>query len=60
MKRFFIVAGLATSRPVNVFGNEVKLDMSWADGMIGCLPVFDSKENAEKYSEGKYKIYCIE
>jgi len=29
---------------------EAKISMDWADGMIGVMPVFDSREDAEKYA----------
>ena len=37
---------------------RVELNLSWSKGMIGALPVFESREDAEKYSDGK-KIIAI-
>lgn len=31
---------------------EQELTMSFADGMIGVLPVFENKEDAERYADG--------
>ena len=33
-------------------GIQRSVPLVWADGMVGVMPVFDSKENAEKYAEG--------
>lgn len=47
---------------VEVGDNVVRKEMalSWADGMIGVLPVFDCEKTAEKYADGKYIILEIE
>ena len=43
---------------INLYGNTQKLNLSWADGMIGCMPIFKDKESAEKYADG-LKIIAI-
>jgi len=35
------------------------LKLTWADGMIGAIPVFDTKENADKYADGKVPVIEI-
>lgn len=40
--------------PVGSTTIPVKID--WADGMIGALPVFNSREAAVKYAGGKYAV----
>jgi len=40
-------------------GRDINLDLSFIDGMIGALPVFEKIEDAEKYSNGKFKIFAI-
>ncbi len=37
-------------------GTAVELPLSYADGMIGCMPVFETKEKAEAFADGAYKI----
>jgi hypothetical protein len=34
----------------------VPIQLQWADGMIGTLPVFDNSEDAEAYAGGKHAI----
>ena len=32
---------------------ESSVDICWADGMIGAIPVFETYEDAEKYADGR-------
>lgn len=32
---------------------ESSVDICWADGMIGAIPVFETYEEAEKYAGGR-------
>lgn len=32
---------------------ESEVDICWADGMIGAIPVFETYEDAEKYADGE-------
>ena len=42
------------------FGFKQELPLSSADGMIGMIPVFDTKEQAEEYADGKSKVVeCV-
>jgi hypothetical protein len=45
---------LSMRRDMNVCTpwGDTAISMEWAQGMIGVLPVFDTKENAEAYSDG--------
>ena len=36
------------------------LEIRWSDGMIGILPVFKSKEDAERYADGRFGVERIE
>jgi hypothetical protein len=38
---------------INVLGLERTLPFDFADGLIGMMPVFDTPENARKYSPDK-------
>ncbi len=31
---------------------ETEVDLDWADGMVGAMPVFKTKEQAEAYANG--------
>lgn len=37
----------------------VKIKLSWGDGQVGVLPVFESKEKALEYADGKYDIFTF-
>jgi hypothetical protein len=41
---------------VAVMGSNIELPLSYADGMIGAVPVFDTKKAAEEFAGDKYKI----
>lgn len=49
----YMVGIVKKEHPVNVFGSEVTLPLTWADGMIGVMPVFENYESAETYAKGK-------
>lgn len=48
----YLAMVLHKSQAIRV-GKEASQDvpLSWADGMVGCIACFDSKEAAEAYSE---------
>ena len=48
-KKMYLVMAMTESAP-SVNGGEV--NMSWADGMIGAIPVFTNKAKAKKYACG--------
>ena len=35
---------------------NVKLKLQWADGQVGAVPVFATREDAEAYAEGKCEV----
>ena len=43
---------VVTKKDVMVRDIVVPLEMKWADGMIGVVPVFESKEAALQYAGG--------
>jgi hypothetical protein len=49
--KLFIVMGVEKERNVDVYGSKVPLKLSWADGMIGVIPVFKSYTKAKEYAE---------
>jgi hypothetical protein len=48
-KRLFYMVGRLTKTADTIMG---KIKISWAEGMIGACPVFDTLEAAEKYADG--------
>jgi hypothetical protein len=59
--KMYAVMGLVREQKVNI-GNhkentvtqEIKL--TWVDGMIGVIPVFDNKKDADKYAGEKFEV----
>ena len=39
---------------------DATVDATWADGMLGCVPVFEDRESAEVYADGKCEIVEIQ
>jgi hypothetical protein len=52
----FYVVGLASKYKQTSLG---LMKMSWADGMVGVCPVFDTQESAEKYANGLATVYAF-
>lgn len=52
----FVVQVLNKTAEVVWMGRATEVPLSYADGMIGCMPVFETKEQAESFSGGAYEI----
>ena len=37
-------------------GSDERIALSWAGGMIGAIPVFSTREAAERYAAGEFKV----
>ena len=48
----YVVGTIVQSHPVSTPYGDQKLPLTWADGMVGVLAVFEDKEKAESYAEG--------
>ena len=61
MKRYYAVPLISKTREVQYFGGIADLNMTWADGMVGVMPVFTNKKKAIKYAGPKHKddIVCF-
>lgn len=55
----FVVQVVNKTAEVVWMGMAAELPLSYADGMVGCMPVFETKEQAEAFSAGAYKILEI-
>jgi len=61
MTMSYILMAMKRAGTVQVGEQLVEVPMVWADGMIGVIPVFETQEAAEKYSDGgKYQIVPIQ
>jgi len=59
MEKIYAVGCVKKEHDVNVFGREQTLPLIWADGMIGVIPVFKTKADAEIYADGKADIFTV-
>lgn len=48
----FLAKRLSKHVEIEITGIKTELALSWATGMIGCIPVFETKEDAEAYGGG--------
>lgn len=48
----YAVNTLKENMTVEVVGLTLPLDLNWADGMVGAIPVFKDKESALAYANG--------
>lgn len=48
----YAVNTLKENVTVEVVGLTLPLDLNWADGMVGAIPVFKDKESALAYANG--------
>ncbi len=56
MKRMYLVQALAQKVEVELGLVKREVPLSFADGMIGALPVFSNKKKAMKYAGKKYAV----
>jgi len=48
----FVVPRIMKSITINVGGREIEVALKSDDGQIGACPVFETREDAEKYADG--------
>ena len=48
----YAVNTLKDNMNVEVMGLALPLDLNWADGMVGAIPVFKDKDSALAYANG--------
>ena len=49
MKRIYAVGVCEETRDLQVWNVKIKVEMLWADGQIGVMPIFSTKKAAQKY-----------
>lgn len=52
----YVVLQLNKQVEISVGGRELEVPLSYAEGMVGTLPVFSSKELAKLFAGDKYGI----
>jgi hypothetical protein len=58
-RKGYMVAGLEDSISLDVGGTEINLPLSFAEGMIGAMPVFDTEENAKAFASEGISIFSL-
>jgi len=56
----YIVMTLNTEIQIEVLGMNKKMDVCYADGMIGVIPVFKTKKAAKKFGGKRFGIMEVE
>ena len=52
----FLVLRLERTVDAALPGRVVTIPLTWAEGMTGAVAVFGSREDAERYAQGRYSI----
>jgi len=57
--KVWVVGELIAKMPVTVNGIVNELEMKWASGMLGVMPVFESAKDAEAYAKKSRKKFMV-
>lgn len=52
----YAVMSLNKTVEVDVYGSTHEVPLSFGEGMIGAIPVFETREQAEKFANGKFDV----
>jgi hypothetical protein len=55
----YVVMALNSTVEITAFGRNEKVELSYADGMVGAMPIFNTREAAEAYAGDEYQIQVI-
>ena len=55
-KTLYMVGGVEKTHEISILGMTRKLELTWADGMVGVCPVFRNKKAAQKYAGKKFRV----
>lgn len=58
-RKGYMVAGMDTDISIDVGGTEVNLPLTYAEGMIGAMPIFDTEENAKAYASEGISVFTL-
>lgn len=59
-ERIFLAMVLHCNVQVDWFGGTRDVPLTYADGMVGAIPVFSTRAAAEAFSNGRYGIVEVE
>lgn len=60
VKKAYMVMALKEVAQIDLLGKTYDIPMSYANGMVGTMPVFMNEADAIEYSGGTYQIIPIE
>lgn len=52
----YLVPILRENVQIQMLGLDAEVKLSWRNGQIGAVPVFENKEDAEKYADGRCEV----
>jgi hypothetical protein len=55
-KAYYVASCVIKSHDVELNEMQLPLKLSWADGMVGVMPVFTNKKKAKKYAPASAEI----
>ena len=56
MSKIYAVMALKKSITVEVLGMNRELDLTFAEGMLGCMPIFETEESAKEYAGEDFEV----
>ena len=56
----YVVMAVQRKADIDLLGQPTSVDLKFASGMVGVLPVFISRKAAERYSKKKFTIIEVE
>lgn len=59
-RKGYMIAGMETDIILEVGGEDLKLPLCFAEGMIGAIPVFDTEENAKAFASEGISVFSLE
>lgn len=55
----FAVMKIAKQVDIQILGKEHSIPLSFADGMLGAMPVFETRAQAEEYAGESAHVYAV-
>ena len=59
--KYYTVGGFNKTSSINMLGHIIELELSWIDGQVGAMPVFDDYIKVSEYAQKhNYQIIMFE
>ena len=49
--KYYAISGFDRTATISVMGTTKKLELSWVEGQVGAIPIFENKTLALKYAK---------